>query len=107
LELTLNKIKMNGGNVEDQITAKLKEKTIEEAIAELHMKCDDMHMVAHSLESLEKRICGNIVDFKTDDKALAVEPNGLLERLEYISSILQVALHRMQASTSAIDNRLG
>ena len=87
---------------------KLKEKTIEEAIKELHMKCDDMHMVAHSLEGLEKRICGNIVDFKTDDKSLAiVEPNGLLERLEHISSILQVAIRRMQVSTSAIDNRLG
>ena len=99
---------MNEGNVEGQITAKLKEKTIGLAIAELHMKCDDMHMVAHSLEGLERRICGNIVDFKTDDKALAiVEPNGLLERLEDISSIVQVALHRMQVSTSAIDNRLG
>ena len=99
---------MNGGNVENQRPVQVKEKTIEEAIKELHMKCDDMHMVAHSLEGLEKRICGNIVDFKTDDKALAiVEPNGLLERLEHISSILQVALHRMQVSTSAIDNRLG
>ena len=99
---------MNGGNVENQRPVQVKEKTIEEAIKELHMKCDDMHMVAHSLEGLEKRICGNIVDFKTDDKALAiVEPNGLLERLEHISSILQVALRRMQVSTSAIDNRLG
>ena len=99
---------MNGGNVENQRPVQVKEKTIEEAIKELHMKCDDMHMVAHSLEGLEKRICGNIVDFKTDDKSLAiVEPNGLLERLEHISSILQVALHRMQVSTSAIDNRLG
>ena len=99
---------MNGGNVEDQRTVQVKEKTIEEAIKELHMKCDDMHMVAHSLEGLEKRICGNIVDFKTDDKSLAiVEPNGLLERLEHISSILQVAIRRMQVSTSAIDNRLG
>ena len=99
---------MNGGNVENQRPVQVKEKTIEEAIKELHMKCDDMHMVAHSLEGLEKRICGNIVDFKTDDKALAiVEPNGLLERLEHISSILQVAIRRMQVSTSAIDNRLG
>ena len=99
---------MNERDVENQRAVKLKEKTIEEAIKELHMKCDDMHMVAHSLEGLEKRICGNIVDFKTDDKSLAiVEPNGLLERLEHISSILQVALRRMQVSTSAIDNRLG
>ena len=98
---------MNGETRGNEKIVNVKEKTIEEAIAELHMKCDDMHMVADSLEGLEKRICGNIVDFKTDDKALAVEPNGLLERLEYISSILQVALHRMQASTSAIDNRLG
>ena len=99
---------MNGGNVEDQRTVQVKEKTIEEAIKELHMKCDDMNGIAHSLEGLEKRICGNIVDFKTDDKALAiVEPNGLLERLEHISSILQVAIRRMQVSTSAIDNRLG
>jgi hypothetical protein len=99
---------MNGGNVENQRPVQVKEKTIEEAIKELHMKCDDMNGIAHSLEGLEKRICGNIVDFKTDDKALAiVEPNGLLERLEHISSILQVALHRMQVSTSAIDNRLG
>ena len=98
---------MNGGNGEDQRTVQVKEKTIEEAIAELHMKCDDMHMVANSLEGLEKRICGNIVDFKTDDKALAVEPNGLLERLEHISSILQVALHRMKKSTYAIHNTLG
>ena len=99
---------MNGGNVENQRPVQVKEKTIEEAIKELHMKCDDMNGIAHSLEGLEKRICGNIVDFKTDDKALAiVEPNGLLERLEHISSILQVAIHRMQVSTSAIDNRLG
>lgn len=99
---------MNGGNVENQRPVQVKEKTIEEAIKELHMKCDDMNGIAHSLEGLEKRICGNIVDFKTDDKSLAiVEPNGLLERLEHISSILQVALHRMQVSTSAIDNRLG
>ena len=99
---------MNERDVENQRAVKLKEKTIEEAIKELHMKCDDMNGIAHSLEGLEKRICGNIVDFKTDDKALAiVEPNGLLERLEHISSILQVALHRMQVSTSAIDNRLG
>tara|TARA_B110000977_G_C10761108_1_gene370720 strand:+ start:126 stop:434 length:309 start_codon:yes stop_codon:yes gene_type:complete len=89
-------------------TEQVKEKTVEEAIVELHMKCDDMHMVAHSLEGLEKRICGDTVDLKTGDKPLAIaEPNGLLERLEYISSILQVALHRMQVSTSAIDNRLG
>tara|TARA_R110002126_G_scaffold235435_1_gene379203 strand:- start:168 stop:470 length:303 start_codon:yes stop_codon:yes gene_type:complete len=99
---------MNGGNVENQRPVQVKEKTIEEAIKELHMKCDDMNGIAHSLEGLEKRICGNIVDFKTDDKALAiVEPNGLLERLEHISSILQVAIRRMQVSTSAIDNRLG
>ena len=99
---------MNGETRGSEKIVNVKEKTVEEAIMELHMKCDDMHMVAHSLESLEKRICGNIVDFKTDDKALAiVEPNGLLERLEHISSILQVALDRMQVSTSAIDNRLG
>lgn len=99
---------MNGGNVENQRPVQVKEKTIEEAIKELHMKCDDMNGIAHSLEGLEKRICGDILGFKTDDKALAiVEPNGLLERLEHISSILQVALHRMQVSTSAIDNRLG
>ena len=101
---------MNGGNVENQRPVQVKEKTIEEAIKELHMKCDDVNGIAHSLENLEKRICGNIVVFKTDDKdkALAiVEPNGLLERLEHISSILQVALRRMQVSTSAIDNRLG
>ena len=99
---------MNERDVANQRPVQVKEKTIEEAIKELHMKCDDMHMVAHLLEGLEKRICGNIVDFKTDDKALAiVEPNGLLERLEHISSILQVAIRRMQVSTSAIDNRLG
>ena len=99
---------MNERDVANQRPVQVKEKTIEEAIKELHMKCDDMNGIAHSLEGLEKRICGNIVDFKTDDKALAiVEPNGLLERLEHISSILQVALHRMQVSTSAIDNRLG
>ena len=99
---------MNERDVANQRPVQVKEKTIEEAIKELHMKCDDMNGIAHSLEGLEKRICGNIVDFKTDDKALAiVEPNGLLERLEHISSILQVAIRRMQVSTSAIDNRLG
>ena len=51
------------------------------------MKCDDMNGIAHSLEGLEKRICGNIVDFKTDDKALAiVEPNGL-NSLKFILSL--------------------
>ena len=98
---------MNERDVENQRAVKLKEKTIEEAIKELHMKCDDMHMVAHLLEGLEKRICGNI--YREEDKpdSPLIEPNGLLERLEHISSILQVSLHRMQVSTSAIDNRLG
>ena len=99
---------MNGETRGSEKIVNVKEKTVEEAIMELHMKCDDMHMVAHSLESLEKRICGNIVDLKTNNEALEiVHPNGLLERLEHISSILQVALDRMQVSTSAIDNRLG
>ena len=98
---------MNGRNIEDQRTVKLKENTVEEAIKELHMKCDSMNGIAHSLEGLERRVCGNIC--KTDDinDGPTHEPSGLVEKLERISFILEGTLNRMRVSTCSIDNALG
>ena len=97
----------NVGNVEGHRTVKLKENTVEEAIKDLYTKCDNMNGIAHSLESLERRVCGNID--KEDDKPdnPTIEPSGLVEKLERISFILDEILGRMRISTGSIDNTLG
>ena len=98
---------MNEREVENQRTVRLQENTVEEAIKDLYTKCDNMNGIAHSLESLERRVCGNID--KEDDKPdnPTNEPSGLVEKLERISFILDEILDRMRISTGSIDNTLG
>ena len=98
---------MNEREVENQRTVRLQENTVEEAIKDLYTKCDNMNGIAHSLEGLQRRVCGNI--YKEDDKPdnPTIEPSGLVEKLERISFILDEILGRMRISTGSIDNTLG
>ena len=95
------------GNVEDQRAVKLQENTVEEAIKDLYMKCDNMNGIAHSLEGLQRKVCGNIDKQDNLNDDLAHEPSGLVEKLERISFILEGTLNRMRISTCSIDNALG
>ena len=98
---------MNEREVENQRTVRLQENTVEEAIKDLYTKCDNMNGIVHSLEGLQRRVCGNIS--KTDDinDGPTHEPSGLVEKLERISFILEGTLNRMRRSTCSIDNALG
>jgi len=98
---------MNERNVENQRAVKLKENTVEEAIKDLYTKCDNMNGIAHSLESLERRVCGNIDKENNLNDDPTHEPSGLVEKLERISFILEGTLNRMRISTCSIDNALG
>jgi hypothetical protein len=97
----------NAGNVEGHRAVKLQENTVEEAIKNLYTKCDNMNGIAHSIEGLQRRVCGNI--YKEDDikDDRTHEPSGLVEKLERISFILEETLNRMRVSTCSIDNALG